>query len=156
MNRNHLITVVIGAVVVSGASFWGGMSYANSATVRPAQYAGGSFPGRQGGFRASTNGGAFGTIVSLDANSITVQLGPSTGSGKAASTSAQTNGNESGSKIVIFDSTTQIGKFVIGSASDLAVGENVIVAGTPNSDGSMTAQSIQIRPTGKTGPRSGQ
>ena len=149
MNRNYIIVAIVGAAVIAGAGFWGGMTYAKNAVPQRGG-AGGAFTSRGGpsGFRASTNGGVFGTVVSKDANSITVQLG-----GPNASS---TNGTDSGSKIVIFDDTTQIGKFVSGSASDLSVGENVMVAGTPNSDGSVTARSIQIRPAGSPALRRGQ
>jgi len=33
-----------------------------------------------------------------------------------------------------------------GSMSDLSIGENVTVTGVTNSDGSITAQSVQVRP----------
>lgn len=86
-------------------------------------------------------GAVFGRIVAKDANSMTVQLieGPNASS---------TNSGATGSKIVLYDNSTQVEKNVSGSTSDLAIGTNVIVNGTANSDGSITAQSIQIRPAG--------
>ena len=59
------------------------------------------------------------------------------------------NTNTSGSKIIFFDASTAITKTAVGSASDLALGTQVTVAGTANSDGSVTAKSIQIRPQAK-------
>jgi len=141
------IGLLLGALIIfGGAGFWGGMTYAQSkATSARAAFAGGAgFGGRVGGAgRAGATGGgaAFGTILSKDATSITVQL--MTG----------TSTTSTGSKIVLYDTSTQIGKMVTGSGSDLTVGQNVTVAGTANSDGSITAQSIQIRPVG--GPRGG-
>ena len=78
MEKRLIIIVAIGAIVVAGASFWGGVTFAKSSTPQRGTLAGagGQFAGRTGGgFRASANGGAFGTIVSKDSNSITVQLG---------------------------------------------------------------------------------
>ena len=144
MNKNQLVIPIVVAIVFGGGGFYGGMTYAKSASPARGQFAGGNFAGRAGGaggFRASQNGGVFGTIISKDANSITVQLG--------GPNATSTNGNDTGSKIVLFDAKTQVGKFVTGSASDLSVGQGVMVAGTPNSDGSVTAQMIQIRPAGQ-------
>jgi len=157
MNKNHITGIVIGAVVIAGASFWGGTTYAKGQAGPRGQFAAGQFGNRTGGgFRASTNGGVFGTIVGKDSNSITVQLGPSTGSGQEASGPAQVNGTDTGSKIVILDSNTQVGKYVAASAGDLREGQMVTVTGSPNSDGSVTAQTIQIRPAGSFGGRRGQ
>jgi hypothetical protein len=136
MNKQHMLWAFVALVIVSGASFWGGMTYAANKSSQAGQTA--SRFGQSGarGGRLGGGGNAFGTIVAKDATSITVQL--TTGTSTTAG---------SGSKIVLYDTSTQIGKMVAGSAGDLTVGENVSVSGTANSDGSITAQSIQIRPS---------
>ena len=61
---------------------------------------------------------------------------------------ATTTSAQSGTKIVLVDSSTQITKTVAGTAGDLSVGTSVTISGSANSDGSITAQNIQIRPAG--------
>ena len=79
-------------------------------------------------------GGNFisGSIISEDSTSITLQLA----------------GN-AGSKIIFYSGYNSNWKMASGTASDLSTGTNVSVTGTTNSDGSVTAQSIQIRPAGQ-------
>lgn len=141
--KKTILSVVIVAVVVGGIGFYSGMKYDQGKTTqRFAQL------GANGGFRGNrtggvTNGGfASGSIIAKDANSITVQL-RNIGGGAGASGS---NGSTVGSKIVFFGNSTEIGKTVSGTPADLAVGQSITVTGTANSDGSVTAQSIQIRP----------
>lgn len=50
------------------------------------------------------------------------------------------------SKIVLFSDKTEINKAQKAEVSDLKVGEKVMVVGQENSDGSMTAQNIQLNP----------
>ncbi len=132
MKKNQVIWGVIILLVVASGSFYAGKSMASSAApaASTARGAGaGGFAGRTGGTR--TGGFTGGTIVSSANGSISIQ---------------QQNG--SSTEIVLISPTTQILKSVTGTASDLATGANVTITGTPNSDGSMTATSIQIRPAG--------
>jgi len=152
MNKWWPVVVVVTVVVGAGA-FYGGMRYgegkppspeAAMETLRnltPEQAAqmfrsGGGFPG-MGGFRRNggTGGGAggfvTGDIVAKDAQSITVKL------------------PDGSTKIVFYSDSTTISRSAPGSAADLNTGTGVTVTGTPNSDGSVTAQRIQIRPAGE-------
>src|ERR1051325_6824838 len=117
---------IIAAVIVAGAlGFFGGMSYGkSSASVasgtrqRFLSQANGGFGGR-GNFQ---NGGfVSGEILNKDSQGITVKT------------------REGSSKIVLVSNSTQIMKSVQGSVSDLSAGEQVVVMGTANSDGSLTA-----------------
>jgi hypothetical protein len=110
------------------------MTYAKSQTPARGQFAdngqvhGG--PG-EGSARAGANGGiTFGEIISKDETSVTIKM---------------QNGS---TKIVLVGGSAQVMKSTTGSLDDLAVGTQVTVTGAANSDGSVTAQSVQIRPEG--------
>jgi hypothetical protein len=68
-----------------------------------------------------------GEVAAKDATSITVKI---------------PNG---GSKIVFFSASTTITKSTEGLSDDIVVGAPVTIAGTQNSDGSVSAQLIQLR-----------
>ena len=74
-----------------------------------------------GGFTA-------GEIIAKDDKSVTVKL------------------QNGGSKIVFLSDSTEITKSAEGALSDLEIGKNISVNGTTNSDGSVTAHTIQLRP----------
>ena len=138
MKKSALITIIIIlAIVIAGGAFYGGMLYGKSQSSVSAAAARASFAGLRG-TRTSASGASLisGTILSNDGSSITLQLPASTG----------------GSKIIYYSDTTQIAKTTSGTSNDLTTGASVSVTGTTNSDGSVTAQSIQIRPAGQNRP----
>ncbi|HTY39534.1 MAG TPA: DUF5666 domain-containing protein [Candidatus Paceibacterota bacterium] len=135
------------AVVALLVGFYGGMQYGQGLSNSAANSSGaGRFGNGQYGGQASSTGRrggpgggglVTGSIISMDSSSITVQM--------------QTGG----SKIVLYSPSTQIGKFVTSSdLSGLSVGARVMVQGSTNSDGSVTAQMIQIRPADMPRPNS--
>ncbi len=146
MKKNAIIITIIVAVVALGAGFFGGMQYQKS---QPRFGGNGTFISRQGGFGGAGSGSRFGgagtggarpvigQIISSDATGITVKM---------------TDGS---TKIVIVSSSTSINKFAPGTKNDLKTGETVAVVGTQNSDGSVTAQNIQLNPEMRFGRASG-
>jgi hypothetical protein len=142
MNTKMMAAVVVGALVIGGGSFYAGTKYAAGNT--PSRPQGQGFTGGRPGGRGGGGGITGGTIISKDAQSITIKLG--------GPNATSTNGTASGSRIVLYNPSTQIMKFSAGTASDLTIGDMVTISGTTNSDGSVTAQMVQIRPVGM-GPR---
>ncbi len=146
MKKKSIIIVLCVAVLVGGVSFYGGMKYGQNKSSATIQGAGMGFANfspverqarfQQSGVTASKGqagmrtGGGFiaGEIISKDDKSITIKM------------------QDGGSKIVFYSESTEVEKFVSGTAVDLEVGKTVTVNGSANSDGSITAQSIQMRP----------
>ena len=139
--QQTVLVHAIGIPVLLIASFYGGMLFEKNKTsvanlnrgaMMQANGAGGfaGGTGRTGGRGAMNGAGGFasGDILSKDASSLTIKL------------------RTGGSKIVLFSDKTQVVEAVQGSVDDLAVGGSVTITGTANADGSVTAQSIQIRP----------
>jgi len=131
---NKLITIVIAtAIVVGSGAFYGGMKYAENKAVsnrqQRIQQFGGSGTGSLNGGSGNRTAGGFttGEIISKDDKSVTVKL------------------RDGGSKIVFLSGSTEVTKSVNGTLVDLEVGKNISVNGTANSDGSVTAQTIQLR-----------
>ncbi|MFH0955907.1 MAG: hypothetical protein V1801_01680 [Candidatus Falkowbacteria bacterium] len=142
MKNKMLIGFIVAVVIVGAGSFYGGMLYGKSqggkntaqnfqnfSPEERAQRFGQMGVGQsRGGNRIADGGFVNGDIIAKDEKSITI---------KSA---------DGGSKIVFLSNSTQIMKSVDGSALDLETGKNVTIIGSTNSDGSLTAQSIQLRP----------
>lgn len=132
-NKNLIIFGLL-LIIVAGGAFFGGVKYQQSRQKNAlTQFAGNRNFG-SGQQRMFVNGGrngsgfrpVVGEITSVDDKSVTVKL------------------NDGSSKIVVLSDKTTFNKAEAGSRSDLKVGENINVFGTANSDGSITAQSIQM------------
>jgi hypothetical protein len=146
MNKT-VITAIMVAIIFGGGGYYFGTQQAASSTTPTGAAA---FAGRTGGagrFGGGAAGGGFttGTIISTGSGTMTIQMPTST------STSATT-----GTKIVLFDSNTVVSELQTVPVSNLAVGQSVTVSGTANSDGSVTATSIQVRPARTGGPATTQ
>jgi hypothetical protein len=138
MTKKTFVTVAVIVVLVGGGSFYGGMRYAQSTRQNFAsRNLGGQRNGTAniGGLRGGGSGGfTAGEIIAKDNTSITIKL------------------NDGGSKIVFYSDATEVDKFAKGTAGDLQIGESVTVSGQANQDGSLTAQTIQIRPARPAAP----
>lgn len=138
MNKK-IVSGIVAVVVVGGLGFFGGVKYQSSrvATI------GGQFAGMRNGQIGQRsgvgNGFISGEVISKDDKSVTVKL---------------PNG---GSSIAFYSPTTSIEKAASGSWADIVVGKTITIRGTQNSDGTYTAQSVQLtrlqmRPTGSAIP----
>jgi len=88
-----------------------------------------------GGARGGMGAGLLsGTVAKEDSGSLTL------------------NTRDGSSHVVLFTPDTTVSKSVTGSMQDVAVGSEVIITGTTNSDGSVSAASIQLRPAGSPMP----
>ncbi|HWC57932.1 MAG TPA: DUF5666 domain-containing protein [Candidatus Paceibacterota bacterium] len=133
-------SIIISGVVLIVAAFFGGKAYgarhaAGSSAARTARggsgsgYGSGNFQGMGSGTaRGNFGGGVSGQVISKDATSITVG----------------TPGG--GSRIVLYSPSTTVYKSANGSLSDITTGSTIMVSGTTNPDGSVSATSIQLRP----------
>lgn len=136
MINKNIATIALVAVIVGGAAFFGGTKYAESKNPQGAK-AQGTFQnigGGQTGVAGRMGRGQIGAnlvngqIISKDDKSVTVKL------------------QNGGSKIIFYSASTKIEKFTEGTANDLGVGNTIMANGSANQDGSITAQSIQLRP----------
>lgn len=123
------VIALVVAVVFTGIGYEIGRHQSGPATI-----AGRGGYGTMGGggssMRRMTGNNAMGSILSMDSTSITLA----------------TMGG--GSKTILLSPSTTILKTAPGSTSDLSSGDNIIVNGTANADGSISASSISIRPAG--------
>lgn len=141
-NKNLIIGVII-ILVIGAAGFFTGMQYQKSKvpSFRGEQD---SFRGqfRQAGDHQSQSGqdgfrGRFagqgrpisGEIIAKDNQSITVKI------------------QEGGSKIIFISGETLVRKTDQGSLDDLTEGTQVVIFGSENDDGSITAENIQLNPS---------
>ncbi|MBU0649681.1 hypothetical protein KJ605_01955 [Patescibacteria group bacterium] len=139
-DAKNVVIVVLVTILVGGASFYGGTLYQKSKTInaltrqfgtnagrfadRSANPALSGSAGRAGaGFRPIV-----GEILGKDDSSLTVKM------------------QDGSSKIILLTETTAINRAEKIEASALNAGDTVRVMGVTNTDGSVTAQDIQLNP----------
>lgn len=129
MQKNLLIIAIL-VILVGAGGFFAGIKYQQN--QRPNNYAsirqGFMNNSEQGQNRTRIGGQVIGEILNKDDSSITVKM------------------PDSSSKIVLLSNNTSISKTAKGSEEDLTVGQQVMVLGTSNTDGSVTARNIQLNP----------
>lgn len=126
-----IVIIVVVVLAIGAGAFFGGMKFqetkaASSNSADHSQQGGRGQNGQNrfsGGFRPIT-----GEILNMDDKSITVKL------------------EDGSSKIVLLPDNITVSKTDIGSKADLKTGVKVGVFGTTNSDGSITAQNVQLNP----------
>lgn len=118
-------------ILLAGATFFAGTKYqASLRTTAPRQ----ELAGRNGGQFRNGGNAVNGEILTIDDKSISVKL------------------PDGSSKVVLLSGSVAISKAAEGTKSDLKIGERVIVFGTTNADGSVTATNISLNPAMRLSP----
>jgi uncharacterized protein YneF (UPF0154 family) len=134
--KKNLILILIALIIVGVGGFFGGMKYGESEALKNLtpekmreifQQRGGQFFTQSQGQRQRA-GFLSGQVISKDEKSLTIKL------------------PDGSTKIVFLSQSTQITKSAEGSIEDIEIGKEVLVTGTQNEDGSLTARTIQVSP----------
>jgi hypothetical protein len=132
--KKYFSQIILICVLVAGGSFFAGYQVGKGKTPNPPIRMGQgnmdtTSPNRGAQNRPTGNQGmqpVAGEIISLDSNILTVKS------------------QDGSSKIIILSDSTKINLSMAGSRSDLQTGVEVTVMGTANSDGSVTAKTVDV------------
>jgi hypothetical protein len=139
MKNARMLVPIICVLIGLGVGFLGGYEYRNYRLKKTITNIGtnGNFQRFTGSGinRIGQNGNGMmrggiieGTILFMDDKSVTVKL------------------NDGSTKIILFSNSTSYSNTVASVKTDLKIGSTVAVFGVTNSDGSVTATSVQINP----------
>ncbi len=131
------ISAAVAVIIALIGSFYDGMQYQKSKAGGRGAFAAGA-AGRAGAMRNAMGGFATGDILSHDDTGITIKM------------------RDGSSKIILVPASAAVLKSTSGSLGDLSVGQSVTVTGSTNADGSINAQTVQIRPAGMATPGAGR
>jgi len=126
MNTKTLSVVAISLIIGFGVGYMVHTTPAPTALNAPGGFTRGA--GMRSGNMAS-GGFLSGTVATLSSGSLTL------------------NTRDGSSHVVILTPATTVSKSVSGALTDVSVGATVMVQGATNSDGSVSASVIQLRPT---------
>lgn len=126
MKNKNLIISVVSSIIMLALGFFGGIQYQRNKLSKFSN----NFPGNGMRNQMGQRSGGFnqvrGTVLSKDEKSLTVKL------------------QDNSSKIILMTDSTQINKVDKGVLDDIKVGEEISVFGNTNSDGSVTANNVQV------------
>ncbi len=136
-NKKQLLAAVIGTAILFGS---GGYILGKklSASPLPQGFARGAMGDRPFGQNGTNRGTGrvnvapvtAGEVLSKDGVMMTVKL------------------RDGGSRIVFYSTSTGVMRTASGTISDVTVGDQVFITGTQHADGSVTAESVQLRGEG--------
>ena len=124
-------TVIIIAIISLALGFGGGYLFKNYQVGKMRPDFGGRFGDRQRSgqvLQTGLGGMTLGEVISLDEKSMTVKM------------------QDGGTKMIILGDSTTYTKTQSIEKSELSMGNQVRVFGSANSDGSITAQNVQLNP----------
>lgn len=125
MQNKNLLLVVVLVIVSLGGGFFAGMQFQKS---QRAPFAGQfEIRGRFGQMGQNVRP-VRGQVLSVDATGLTVKLA------------------DGSSKIVVVSTSTAFLKSASATKDDVQTGDTVMVVGSQNADGSVTAQEVSINP----------
>jgi len=127
MHKNTVSIAIIALIVGVGIGYAGASMFARPAATLSQDTRGG-FNGRVGGMMRGAGGLLSGTVAKKDTGSITL------------------NTKDGNSRVIFITPDTSVSKSVSGTLDDVSVGATIIASGTTNSDGSVSASLIQLRP----------
>ncbi len=135
MNKKNVILCAVGGAIILALGFAGGLGVSklskNNRNFGQGQLFDGSKMGMMGNLKNSGRGlgSGFnnGEVLSIDDKSIIIKL-PS-----------------GGSKSILYSDSTKVYKSVEGALTDINTGDRIMVIGKNNTDGSVSAESIQIQ-----------
>ncbi|MFA6099368.1 MAG: hypothetical protein WC750_00640 [Patescibacteria group bacterium] len=131
MKNSSIIAIAIVCLLLGGAAGY----LVTTTFLKPGgnirSFNGANLGNGQGRTGARANGGMIaGELLKKDDGSLSIKL------------------RDGSSKLVLTTSSTETLTMATGTLASLKVGENVIVNGTQNADGSLTANTVQTNPTG--------
>ncbi len=127
MKKNILLVVIL-VIIVGAAGFFAGVKYQQSKQPSRSDFQNrmGTRQDLPGNQRPAGSQMIRGEVISRDQESVTVKL------------------PDESSKIILISENTAINKTTEGSIDDLENGQQVMVFGQQNSDGTVSAANIQI------------
>jgi hypothetical protein len=132
INKQIITSSIITTIIASSIGYYLGTHRVSTQTnIRSGSMMGQGGAMRGGFARGGTSGGIInGDVVSFTDTILTVKS------------------RDGGSRVILFTGTTKVSKSVEGTRADVKDGSKVLIIGSQNSDGSVTAETVQLRPDG--------